>query len=184
MRSLKLQLPTSRENPNHKSQIKLMRASLFNTCHSSFGLAASLAIGSLALCLAPLATEAQNYAIDWYKVAGGGGTCTGSVYSVSGTIGQPDAGAMSGGSYSVTGGFWALFSVQSPGAPLLKIVLTATNTAVVSWPASAMGFNLQQNLDLGSSNWTTPAETVNNNGTTKFIIVSQPTGKRFFRLKN
>ena len=50
---------------------------------------------------------AQQYSVDWYKVAGGGGTSTNGQYSVSGTIGQPDASAaMSGGPYSVTGGFW------------------------------------------------------------------------------
>ena len=49
---------------------------------------------------------AQNYSIDWYKFAGGGGTSTGEVYSVSGTIGRPGAGGpMTGGNYSVTGGF-------------------------------------------------------------------------------
>src|ERR1017187_4895147 len=64
----------------------------------------------------------QEYSIDWYKVSSGGGTSTGGVYSVSGTIGQPDAsGAISGGNYSLTGGFWALYAVQTPGAPLLTI---------------------------------------------------------------
>ena len=33
---------------------------------------------------------AQNYAIDWYKVSGGGGTSTGGTYSVSGTIWKGD----------------------------------------------------------------------------------------------
>src|SRR5438552_379220 len=79
---------------------------------------------------------ADTYAVDWHAVAGGGGTSTGGVYSVSGTIGQHDAGpTMSGGTYSLSGGFWALFAVQTPGAPLLNIFLTPTNTAVVSWPA-------------------------------------------------
>jgi hypothetical protein len=40
-----------------------------------------------------LRAPAQSYLIDWYKVAGGGGTSTGSVYAISGTIGQPDASA-------------------------------------------------------------------------------------------
>ena len=31
---------------------------------------------------------AQSYSIDWYKIAGGGGTSTGGTYQVSGTIGQ------------------------------------------------------------------------------------------------
>jgi len=44
------------------------------------------------------------YSINWYKIAGGGGTSTGGTYQVSGTIGQPDAsGAMTGGNYSLTG---------------------------------------------------------------------------------
>ena len=56
--------------------------------------------------------SAQQYSIDWYKVSGGGGTSTGGTYQVSGTIGQPDAsGALSGGNYSLTGGFWSLISV-------------------------------------------------------------------------
>jgi hypothetical protein len=39
-------------------------------------------------------------------VDGGGGTSNRESYAVSGTAGQPDAGAMSGGNYIVTGGFW------------------------------------------------------------------------------
>ena len=42
--------------------------------------------------------------------------------TVSGTIGQPDAsGAMTGGIYSLTGGFWALYAVRKSGARLLTI---------------------------------------------------------------
>jgi hypothetical protein len=39
-------------------------------------------------------------------VDGGGGTSTGGVFSLSGTIGQPDASSSSGGAYTVKGGFW------------------------------------------------------------------------------
>ena len=65
---------------------------------------------------AAITTPAQTFTIDWFTIDGGGGTSTGGVYSVSGTIGQPDAGGpMSGGQYSVTGGFWSLLSVvQTP----------------------------------------------------------------------
>jgi hypothetical protein len=46
-----------------------------------------------ALCASLAAVVmAQNYSIDWFTIDGGGGTSTGGVYSVSGTIGQPDAG--------------------------------------------------------------------------------------------
>ena len=52
------------------------------------------------LCLLPsafcLRAWGQSYSIDWSTIDGGGGTSTGGVYTVSGTIGQPDAGTMSG----------------------------------------------------------------------------------------
>ncbi len=50
---------------------------------------------------------AAQYSVNWYTIDGGGGTSTGGGYTISGTIGQPDAGpAMTGSTYTVTGGFW------------------------------------------------------------------------------
>ncbi len=94
------------------------------------------------LLLVALSAGAQNYTVDWYKISGGGGTSTGGTYQVSGTIGQPDAsGAMSGGQYSVTGGFWALIQVvQTPGAPTLYVSHSG-NTVTVYWQDVA-GWNL------------------------------------------
>src|SRR6266568_4789458 len=107
--------------------------------HNLFQRLALLGMGSvtLALTITALRTEAQSYSIDWFTIDGGGGTSTGSVYSVSGTIGQPDANAqpLTGGNFSVVGGFWSLFAVQTPGSPLLTIRLTSTNTALVLWPS-------------------------------------------------
>jgi hypothetical protein len=41
------------------------------------------------------------------RVSGGGGMrITGGGFSLSGTIGQPEAGGMSGGDFRLTGGFW------------------------------------------------------------------------------
>ncbi len=54
------------------------------------------------------AAMAQPYEVPWWTIDGGGGTSSGGIYTLSGTIGQPDAGAaMSGGIYSLSGGFWA-----------------------------------------------------------------------------
>jgi hypothetical protein len=129
-------------------------------------------------------TSAQNFSIDWFTIDGGGGTSTGGVYSLSGTIGQPDANAqpMTGGNFSLTGGFWSLFAVQTPGAPLLTIRLAPTNTAIVSWPSPSTGFTLQQNGDLNAPTWVAAPQNVTDNGTNKFIIVNPPTGNRFYRL--
>jgi hypothetical protein len=138
----------------------------------------SLAVAAIAFCLQ---ASAQNYTIDWYKVAGGGGTSTGSVYSISGTIGQPDASAnnaMTGGSYSMTGGFWSLYAVQTVGAPLLNISY-AGNQAVISWSPSATGWTLQTNANLATPTWGNYLGTVVNNSITN----APPKGNVFFRLK-
>src|SRR5687767_11382039 len=113
-----------------------------------------------ALVLLPLPVSAQNYAIDWFTIDGGGGTSTGGGYTVSGTIGQPDASvSMTAGGYSLTGGFWSLPAV-APGNPLLTIRLTTTNTAIVSWPSPSADFVLQQNANLATPNWTAPPEVI------------------------
>jgi hypothetical protein len=127
--------------------------------------------------------HAQSYSINWYKVAGGGGASTGGVYAVNGTIGQHDAsGPMTGGNFALTGGFWSLYAVQTPGAPLLVINRTATNTAMIFWTYPSTGFALQQNTNLGTTNWTGVPQTVTNDGTHNYIIVNPPTGNQFYRL--
>jgi hypothetical protein len=139
---------------------------------------------SFAVFLLPtLAIHAQSYSIDWHKVAGGGGTSSNGQYALSGTIGQHDAGGpMTGGAFSLTGGFWSLYAIQSAGSPLLTITLTSTNTAVVSWPSPSTGFVLEQNAALEKTNWGSPSETIQDDGIRKSIVVSPPAGNRFFRL--
>ena len=126
----------------------------------------------------------QPFSIDWFTIDGGGGTSTGGVFAISGTIGQPDANSqpMLGGNFSLVGGFWSLFAMQTPGVPLLTIGLTTTNSAVVSWPSPSTGFTLQQNADLNTANWVAAPQTVTDDGTNKFIVVNPPAGNRFYRL--
>lgn len=139
----------------------------------------------LLFALSPVNSSAQTYSIDWYKVAGGGGTSTGGQYVVSGTIGQHDAGGpMTGGNYSLTGGFWSLVAaVQTPGAPFLTVFRTSTNTVVISWPDPSTGFVLQQNGDLKPTNWGNVSATPNVVNGQKQIIVAPPVGNLFYRLK-
>jgi len=93
--------------------------------------------------LAALTTHAQ-YKIDWHTIDGGGGTSTGGVYSVTGTIGQPDAGTMRGGSFTLSGGFWALpLAVQVTNAPTLTITPASPGFATISWDPATPGFVLQ-----------------------------------------
>ncbi len=127
---------------------------------------------------------AQQYSIDWHKIAGGGGTSTNGSYAVSGTIGQPDAsGAMSGGNYSVMGGYWALINVvQTPGAPTLYVSHSG-NTVTVYWQDVA-GWHLVQdgNLTTPIGSWSAGSSPTLTNGTNYLNLVS-PAGNLFFRLK-
>ena len=53
------------------------------------------------------AQTGDGYDLTWNTIDGGGYmVSTGGSYSLGGTIGQPDAGVMNNGGYSLTGGFW------------------------------------------------------------------------------
>lgn len=141
-------------------------------------------LSSLLILMSSLNAVAQTYAINWWTVDGGGGTSTGGVYSVSGTIGQPDAGLMSGGGYTLQGGFWGgAVAVQTPGAPRLSIFRITTSTVVVTWPSPSTGWTLQQNTNSVSSvHWSNVTSGIQDDGATKSLIVNPPTGNRFYRL--
>jgi len=121
-----------------------------------------------------------QYAIDCSTIDGGGGTSTGGLYSVSGTIGQPDAGpTMSGGPYAMTGGFWALpQAVQTPGAPVLSITAASPGFATISWtPDTGTNWVLQETVNL-----TTPAWINSPTGTNNPALVPATLPTKFYRL--
>jgi hypothetical protein len=138
---------------------------------------------SASLALLAIAASAQ-YSLNWSTIEGGGGTSIGGDFTLAGTVGQADArGPMTGGNFSLTGGFWAgVGVVQTPGAPLLSITTTATNTVAVIWPAPAIGWILQQNSGLNTTNWSAVAQTPAIVGTNRVVIINPPVGNRFFRL--
>lgn len=134
---------------------------------------------SLFLGLAASAVLAQ-YSLDWFKIAGGAGTSTGGVYSVSGTLGQHDAGGpMTNGPYSLVGGFWALpVLVQTPGAPTLAIALNPQlSTITLSWTPPTPGFTLQSTDSLSPINWVNAPSGTNNPATVPATLPA-----RFYRL--
>ena len=124
---------------------------------------------------------AQNYSINWHKIAGGGAGAGGN-FTLSGTIGQHDASApMSGGNYSLAGGFWVVTQVvQTPGAPTLYIS-AGPNTVRIFWQDVA-GFSLQQNHELSDpAGWSASSGYSPANGTNVLTLVNPPE-KLYFRL--
>jgi uncharacterized repeat protein (TIGR01451 family) len=82
----------------------------------------------LVLFLFAAPAAAQPYEISWYTIDGGGATFSvGGTYSLGATIGQPDAsGPLTGGSYTVVGGFWA--QALNPGIQPVDLTLSLSDT--------------------------------------------------------
>jgi hypothetical protein len=82
----------------------------------------------------------------------GGGVSIGGAYTLTGTVGQADAGKLAGGSYSLSGGFWNV--LQQAGMPQLSATLRAGNL-VLSWPSASAGFVLESTTQLvpGNAGW-------------------------------
>jgi hypothetical protein len=64
----------------------------------------------------------------------------------------------------------------------LSVAITRTNTAVVSRPSPSPGWTPQQLTNLAATNWGAPGTSVNDNGTSKSIIVNPPSGSRLYVL--
>lgn len=130
------------------------------------------------LCCALVVTPglARQYTIDWHQIGGGGGVSTNGVYAIAGAIGQSDAGAtMTGGAYSLTGGFWSLIAVV-PTAGLPNLAIThAGSSVIVSWPNTASA-TLQQNNNLAlPAGWTKSSYAISaGNGTNSITITPPP----------
>ena len=75
------------------------------------------------------AAALAQYSVNWFKIAGGGGTSSGGNYTLSGTIGQADAGGtLKGGTFALAGGFWAAALIQEPGGPQLTMINNGDGT--------------------------------------------------------
>ena len=130
------------------------------------------------------AVHAQ-FSVPWFTVDGGGGTCTGGPFTLSGTIGQPEAApALIGGAFKLDPGFWSGVTVQqTPGAPTLKIQLTGNGFAVLSWPANVTGFVLEETGLLGQpNNWTNTLQPIVDTATEHTVTVPAA-GYKCFRLR-
>lgn len=136
-------------------------------------------LAGMALLLAAGVSLGQTYSVDWFTIDGGGGTCTGGVFSAAGTIGQCDANATApaGGGYSLTGAFWALVVIQAPDAPTLSIHPAGPGQALISWAPDTPGFVLQEASNLSVGNWLNSPS-----GSANPVTVLVPANMKFYRL--
>lgn len=140
-----------------------------------------LALVVFALPLARL--QAQPYSIDWFTVDGGGGA-DGGAYALSGTIGQPDAGLLSGGDYALSGGFWAITPAEPIGpTPLMEVQRDTPGTVLISWPAPANGWQLQQSASLNPAAWSDASLAPDVVNGREQVVVPATGGHCYYRLK-
>jgi hypothetical protein len=128
---------------------------------------------------------AQSYVINWSTIDGGGGTSTGGVYSVAGTVGQPDAGRMSGEQFTLDGGFWGIIAaIQTPGAPTLRIYHT-NGVVAVAWARPTEGWVLEATNAMPAAivGWPRVALPYQTNATDCVVTDTRPVGNKFYRLR-
>src|SRR5258705_4746069 len=100
----------------------------------------SILAGALLL---PVLANAQ-YAVDWFTLDGGGGTSSGGSFTLTGTIGQPDAGTLSGGNYELQGGFWPGIVVPATAEAPTLFVHVSGASVILLWSPATPGFSLEQ----------------------------------------
>jgi hypothetical protein len=124
--------------------------------------------------------SAQSYSINWCTFDGGGGGAGGGVYSLAGTIGQPDAGAMANAPYALAGGFWSVPGT-TPAQTSLRIWLEGSDV-IVAWPLSAGLGQLQHADNVATPGWADVSETPVIVGDEYQVTVPRADIPQFFRL--
>jgi hypothetical protein len=139
---------------------------------------------SLAVALAAAGSStspvvhAQSFGMDWFTIDGGGGTSTGGSYSLSGTIGQPDAGTSSDANFSLRGGFWPGIIVPAAGEVPTLVIQGLADSVIISWSPATAGFELEATMDLSEATWTAAGAgnpvTIPRTGSTRFYRLKKP----------
>jgi len=99
---------------------------------------AVFAFAPLLLCAVSGAAQTGGpYDLHWNTIDGGGTTnATGGAYVLGGTIGQPDAGTLSGGAFVLSGGFWSVALTVAPPTPTATQTLPPGATSTPTVPSS------------------------------------------------
>jgi hypothetical protein len=142
-------------------------------------IAAITAVGILLVGPSTFAQSGGRFQIGWSTLDGGGAS-TGGSFSASTTIGHPDAAQLSGGNFSMLGGF---LSGTVSGGPRLRITRSG-NSLLLAWPSLSSNFVLQGTASLAgpATAWDGVSQQPVIVGNERQVIVPLGAGRRFFRL--
>jgi hypothetical protein len=136
---------------------------------------------TLALILfASLLNAAAQYEIIWSTMDSGGGQSSGGAYTLTGTIGQPDAGVSTARGYTLYGGFWNFVELEI--VPALRIIHAGPNV-ILAWPDPSLNFELQSTVDLLPAAWSNVADAPLVVGAEKQVTLPLQPTRQFFRLR-
>jgi hypothetical protein len=129
-----------------------------------------------------------RFVITKTTIDGGGARSTQTRFTLTGTIGQPEAApqfSSPNGRFSIEPGFWDRYTVvQTPGLPLLTIRRgIARDTAVLAWPVVVSGYVLEQSPELSPASWSVVLTPVVDTATEHTVTVPIDAPKKFFRLR-
>lgn len=71
---------------------------------------------------ASISAQGAGFAVSRQVIAGGGGSSSGGVFRIQGTIAQPDADPLhpaTGGAYAISGGFWPGLTAATTGSGMI-----------------------------------------------------------------
>jgi hypothetical protein len=111
---LQIQKPIDRVRRYHSFHLAGFLRVTENEVRSMKRILKSLFSILITLLFASTSLAQGGYHLSWWTADGGGGQSSGGGYTLTGTIGQLDAGTVSGGGYSLTGGFWSGSPADSP----------------------------------------------------------------------
>jgi hypothetical protein len=138
-----------------------------------------------ALILMPGLLRAQDFGIDWFALASGGGDSSGGDFELSATIGEPGAGDMAGVDFAISGGFWSIVTVVDTPADLSLTVSLAGGNVVISWLQNGSAdFALEETTVLANpiTTWTAVNVAPQASSGTNSVQLPLVGGNRFYRL--
>jgi hypothetical protein len=126
----------------------------------------------------------QDFSIDAFSIEALSATSSGEGFILTGSIGEPESDLMTGGEFSLKGGFWAVVTaVQTPGSPRLSVELTEAGNVRIAWPEEYENYKLQQSFTLQIGSWTQVTNAPSAiNGRLEVQLVPSG-GQHFFRLQ-
>jgi len=117
----------------------------------------------MATVVSGISSHAQVYSsgdsVLWFTIDGGGNASGGGGFSLNGTVGQPDAAVLSGGNFTLHGGFWSGMVESNPrlriflASPAMPPNINARVT--LAWPYPSTGFQLEAASAPVGAQWTT-----------------------------